>query len=78
MDNRWPLVDDADAMAAQYAYELWSGENIFATGRLVVEHDFERGDEVRVAGIVARVKDVSWANGEPRLILQPTSGLLPG
>ncbi len=58
-----------------YAYELRRGEQILATGRLLTEHELTPGDEVTVAGIVAEVAEVSWLNGELRLMLQPALGL---
>ena len=77
VDNPCRVIDDAEAVATAYAYELRSGEKIISTGRLTAEHELGPGDQVTVAGIVARVEELSWANGEPRLILQPSRGLTP-
>lgn len=59
-------------MGAAYAYELRRGEEIFSTGRLTAERELSPGDEVTVAGLVAHVEELSWGNGEPRLILRAT------
>jgi hypothetical protein len=74
VDKAAPVVDDA-LVGAAYAYELRRGGEILATGRLTAEHALAPGDEVTVAGIVAQVKDLSWVNGEARLMLQPARGL---
>jgi hypothetical protein len=74
VDKAAPVVDDA-LVGAAYAYELRRGEEILSTGRLTAEHELARGDEVTVAGIVARVEELSWVNGESRLMLQPALGL---
>jgi hypothetical protein len=74
VDNEAPVVDDARVGAA-YAYELRRGDEILSTGRLTVEHELAPGDELTVAGIVAHVEALSWANGEPRLMLEPAFGL---
>lgn len=76
MDKAALVVDDA-RVGAVYAYELRQGTEIFSTGRLASEDEIVPGDEVRVAGIVAQVEDVSWVNGELRLVLQPALGLSP-
>lgn len=59
-------------MGAAYAYELRLGEEIFSKGRLAVERELSPGDEVTVAGVVAHVEELSWGDGEPRLILRAT------
>jgi hypothetical protein len=64
-------VDDCCAVPTAYAYELRSGEEILATGRMLADDELARGDEVTLAGIVARVEALAWANGEPGLILAP-------
>ena len=74
MDKAAPLLDDA-LVGAAYAYELRRGEEILSTGRLTAEHEVAPGDEVTVAGIVAQVKELSWVNGESRLMLEPALGL---
>jgi hypothetical protein len=58
------------AVATAYAYELRRGEDTVSTGRLTTEREHAPGDELTVAGIVARVKEVGWANGERRLMLE--------
>jgi hypothetical protein len=74
VDKAAPLLDDA-LVGAAYAYELRRGEEILSTGRLTAEHEVAPGDEVTVAGIVAQVKELSWVNGESRLMLEPALGL---
>jgi hypothetical protein len=74
VDKEAPVVDDARVGAA-YAYELRRGDEILSTGRLTTEQELAPGDEVTVAGIVAHVEALSWANGEPRLMLEPAFGL---
>jgi hypothetical protein len=74
VDKAPPVVDDA-LVGAAYAYELRRGEEILSTGRLPAEHELAPGDEVTVAGILAQVEELSWVNGESRLILQPALGL---
>jgi hypothetical protein len=69
VDKAPPVVDYA-AVTAAYAYELRRGAEIFSTGRLIAEHDLSQGDDVAVAGVVAKVVEISWSNGERRLILQ--------
>jgi hypothetical protein len=58
------------AVATAYAYELRRGEDILSTGRLTAENDVALGDELTVAGVVARVKEVGWTDGERRLMLE--------
>ena len=58
-------------MDAAYTYELRRGEEVVATGRLMAEDALAIGDEVTIAGILARVDDVTWADGNVRLLLQP-------
>jgi hypothetical protein len=58
-----------------YAYELRRGEEILSTGRLTSEEELAPGDEVTIAGILAQVEELSWVNGEVRLLLQPVLGL---
>jgi hypothetical protein len=60
------------AVATAYAYELRRGEDVLSTGRLTAEHDLAPGDELAVAGVVARVKEVAWSDGERRLMLEET------
>lgn len=74
VDKEAPVVDDARVGAA-YVYELRRGDEILSTGRLTAEQELAPGDEVTVAGIVAHVEALSWANGEPRLMLEPAFGL---
>ena len=62
-------------MGVAYAYELRRGEEILSTGRLTAEHELVPGDEMTVAGILARVEELGWVNGESRLMLQPVVGL---
>jgi hypothetical protein len=69
VDKAPTLVDHA-LVGAAYAYELRCGEEIFSTGRLTVERELSPGDEVTVAGVVAQVEELSWSNGEPRVILR--------
>lgn len=68
VDKAPSLVNHA-LVGAAYAYELWCGEEI-STGRLTVEREPAPGDEVTVAGVVAHVDELSWGNGELRLILR--------
>jgi hypothetical protein len=58
-------------VARQYSYELHESGETLATGWLTIEGEVERGDELIVAGTVARVADVAWANGAARLLLEP-------
>jgi hypothetical protein len=69
VDKTAPVVDHT-LVGAAYAYELRCGEEIFSTGRLTVERELLPGDEVTVAGVVAQVEELSWGNGEPRVILR--------
>jgi hypothetical protein len=62
VDNSCVAVDDP-AVAAAYAYELRRGEDILSTGRLTAERDLAPGDELTVAGVVARVQEVNWTGG---------------
>ena len=57
-------------MTTAYVYELRRGDDIVSTGRLTAERDLGPGDELAVAGVVARVKEVAWTNGERRLMLE--------
>jgi hypothetical protein len=70
VDKEAPVVDDARVGAA-YAYELRRGDEILSTGRLTAEQELAPGDELTIAGIVAQVEALIWANGEPRLMLEP-------
>ena len=70
MDKSGVFVDDSPPVAKQYSYELHEGEQTLATGWLTSE-EVRPGDEVSVAGVVARVTDVAWANGTARLLLEP-------
>jgi hypothetical protein len=72
VDKCEPLVDDSGAMPTAYVYELRSSEEILATGRLLADEDFACGDELALGGTLARVEELAWANGEPRLVLSPT------
>jgi hypothetical protein len=56
-------------VTADYAYELRRGEEIVATGRLLLDDDVSPGDELMLAGIRARVEEFAWAAGESRLVL---------
>jgi hypothetical protein len=76
VDKCEPLVDDSCAVPVPYAYELRSGKEILATGRLLADEELARGDELTLAGIVARVEELAWANGEPRLMLVPAQLLI--
>jgi hypothetical protein len=38
---------------------------------LTAEQEPAPGDEITLAGFVARVEELGWVNGEPRLMLQP-------
>ena len=58
-------------MGAAYAYELQRGEEILSTGRLTTDCELVPGDQLAVAGFVARVEELGWVNGEARLILAP-------
>jgi hypothetical protein len=60
-------------MGVAYAYELRRGEEILSTGRLTTEGELGPGDELALAGILARVEELGWSNGEARLILSPAS-----
>jgi hypothetical protein len=71
VDNCEPLVDYSVAMATAYAYELRRGEEILSTGRLLADEELVRGDEVTVGAIAARVEELTWADGELRLVLAP-------
>ena len=62
-------MDDSRAVSADYAYELRRGEEIVATGRLLLEGDVSLGDELTLAGFRARVEELAWAAGESRLVL---------
>ena len=61
-------------VGAAYAYELRRGEKLLSTGRLTSEEQLLPGDEVTIAGILARVQELSWVDGEVRLFLQPALG----
>jgi hypothetical protein len=62
-------------MGAAYAYELRCGAEIVSTGRLITEDEPALGDQVTIAGILARVEEVTWVNGEVRLLLEPLAGV---
>ena len=68
--DKAPMLVDHALVGAAYAYELRCGEEIFSTGRLTVERELSPGEEVTVAGVLAQVEELSWGNGEPRLILR--------
>jgi hypothetical protein len=57
-------------VATAYAYELRRGEHTISTGRLTAERELSPGDELTVAGVLARVKEIGWANRERRLMLE--------
>jgi hypothetical protein len=61
----------ACAVARGYAYELRKGEEILSTGWLTAEQEPAPGDEITLAGVLARVEELGWANGQPRLMLEP-------
>jgi hypothetical protein len=71
VDNSHLLVDDSPPVAKQYSYELRAGEEMVATGWLTSDEAVEPGDDLLIAGIVARVADVAWTNGAARLVLEP-------
>ena len=57
------------AVPADYVYELRRGEEILATGRLLLDDEISLGDELMLAGCPARVEELAWAAGESRLVL---------
>jgi hypothetical protein len=71
VDKRRAVVDYVRPVAQAYAYELRRGEEVLSTGWLTAEHEVTPGDEIALAGIVARVDEVAWADGQPRLRLKP-------
>jgi hypothetical protein len=60
-------------VAAVYAYELRLADEICSTGRLTAEYELATGDELSVAGLMARVEELTWADGELRLLLAPVA-----
>jgi hypothetical protein len=66
-----PVWMIARAVAQAYAYELRRGEEILSTGWLTAEEELAPGDEITLSGVLARVDELGWANGQPRLMLQP-------
>jgi hypothetical protein len=56
-------------VSADHAYEVRRGEEIVATGRLLLDDEVSLGDELMLAGFRARVEDLTWASGESRLVL---------
>lgn len=62
-------------MARVYAYELQRGGVILSTGVLTADQELAPGDEITLAGVVARVEDLGWADGEPRLMLEPVQAM---
>jgi hypothetical protein len=56
-------------MSADYTYEVRRGEEIVATGRVLIEDEVSLGDELLLAGFRVRVDEFAWAAGEPRLVL---------
>jgi hypothetical protein len=64
-------VDDSPLVAKQYLYELHDGAQTLAIGWLTSDEKVEAGDEVTIAGVVARVAGVAWTNGGVRLLLEP-------
>jgi hypothetical protein len=75
VDNAGPIVDYAHAVAVAYAYELRRGGEIVSTGRLTVEEELQPGDELTLASGVARIEELGWLNGEPRLMLRESVAL---
>jgi hypothetical protein len=59
-------------MGVAYAYELRRDDEVLSTGRLTTEGEVGTGDELALAGILARVEELGWVNGEARLTLRPT------
>jgi hypothetical protein len=45
------------------------GDEIVATGRLLVDDDVRLGDELTLAGFRARVEEFAWTAGESRLVV---------
>jgi hypothetical protein len=58
------------SVALAYAYELRRGGVILSTGMLTAEQEIAPGDELTLAGVLARVEELGWVNGEPRLMLE--------
>lgn len=75
VDNARPVVDDGTSVARVYAYELQRGGVILSTGVLTADQELAPGDEITLAGVVARVEDLGWADGEPRLMLEPVQAM---
>jgi hypothetical protein len=63
-------VDHSRPVATAYAYELRHGVTIVSTGRLMAEGEVLVGEEVTVAGVLAHVNEIVWADGERRLLLE--------
>jgi hypothetical protein len=62
-------------VGAAYAYELRRGEEVVSTGRLMADDELAIGEQLMIAGILARVEEVTWLEGDLRLLLQPALGL---
>jgi hypothetical protein len=62
-------------VGAAYAYELRRGEEVVSTGRLMADDELAIGEKLMIAGILARVEEVTWLEGDLRLLLQPALGL---
>ena len=77
VDKSGKLVDDFRPVALAYAYELRHNDQVLATGRVTSDTEVEVGDELRLAGLVGRVREVIWAAGEPRLLLEPSRSVTP-
>jgi hypothetical protein len=74
VDESAPVVNDP-ARGAAYAYELRRGEEVVSTGRLMADDELAIGEQLMIAGILARVEEVTWLEGDLRLLLQPALGL---
>jgi hypothetical protein len=74
VDNSTHLVDDSAPVARQYSYELHEGEETLATGWLTSDDDVQPGDELVVAGLIARVAGIRWTNDAFRLLLEARCG----
>jgi hypothetical protein len=63
-------VDYSPPVARQYSYELHEGDVVLATGWLTSDDDVQAGDELVVAGLIARVAEIRWTNDAFRLLLE--------
>lgn len=77
VDKSGKFVDEFPPVALSYAYELRHNEQILATGHVTTDTEVEVGDELRLAGLAGRVREVIWAAGEPRLLLEPSRSVTP-